>query len=177
MTIALEGAVEELKGMIPLATGAAKEFAEIKAMSEHFEQTILDHINDKDGWLSNYKKDLRSKVYGSCAACVVFPLACIPCYAASATTLETKFKALSQDLQQAKGAMRLVAGHFHKLAELSGDMKNQSQLQESNMILVKGKMLTTLRIIKPTSVRIWRSYAVKNLGQLRKLLQRKLDEA
>lgn len=175
MSIALEGAIEELTTLKTTAAKAMEQFAEVGALSANYEQIITDHIDEKDGWLKAKKGTLRAAVYGGCVASAICgPLCLSACYGIGAPILETQLHALSEDLKSTKNALRTIANRFKTLKNLSGTMEAQAQMSLDNMVEVNVRLKKTARLVRNQNVRWWKSYVMKDLNQLTKILREKL---
>jgi len=67
----------------------------MKATSDALRETAKGKSREFNDW----KKDMRAKVYGGCAAGIIFPPAAAACYAIGAGILETEIKKYQRETE------------------------------------------------------------------------------
>jgi len=105
-------------------------------------QTIIQNNMKEDS--AKYKakiEELRAKAYGGCAACVVFPPSCIPCYATAAGLLEGKYiPELKQQCQDLQNQGQQVINVMQNLSTSAETIRKGAEDESQSLKLYSGQM-------------------------------------
>ena len=74
-----------------------------------------------------YSADIRAKVYGGCAACVLMPATCPVCYGTAAAILETNLAKYKKEVEAFVREFKSWAATFDVLSKMAGQASTVSK--------------------------------------------------
>jgi len=181
MGFVLPEAAEKLGQLKKKGEELSKTFTRVKAMSDNYENTIRDHINDKDGWLEAKIAMLREEAYLSCLASVACgpaaPVCAAACVGTAAGVVEgEKVPAMKQALQETKDALNKLAASFHSLSQKTEGLKTTCGNRVSDMGKAATSIKSTMhRINNITNIDRWKRLVPIKLHHLSRVLQQNMD--
>lgn len=110
------------------------KFASLSSQFSSLDATIQANSDTNSAMFKKQIADLRAKVYGGCAACVVFPPSCIACYGIAAGVLEGK---CIPDLKKEAAAMvaesTQVIGYMNSFATQATTLQKGVTAESKNL--------------------------------------------
>jgi hypothetical protein len=123
----LESANENAGRIRTKLNAVATDLNKIQTTMGAVAERLRDSAAGKSEAFKKYAGEMRAKVYGGCGACVVFPAACIPCYATAAGILETNLAKYKKEIEAYVKEFNSWAGTFDVLSTMAGQAKKVAE--------------------------------------------------
>lgn len=176
MMALLQDSTKKLQKLIEEAKRLLDGLDEVTALSNNYANRIRDHLNDKDGWLSDQIDKLRTAAYAGCVASAVFPPAIPVCYGIAVGVIEgKKVPEMKQALQKTKDGLNKLASSFDSLSQKSDNLRTLCLSRVTDMTRAETSMESTMVKVEKKHFYYWKTIVRKQLRNLSKVLQQNLD--
>jgi len=142
-----------------LSTALVTIETQMKAVSDRLKATAKGKSKEFNDW----KKDMRAKVYGGCAASVLFPPAVIACYGVAVGVLETEIAKYKRETENFVNEFNGWADTFTGLATMANQAGIVSKSWYSKITDFKNVIQNQYDLITGTEDILWMSHDLRQM--------------